>query len=126
MKRLSLMVVGLLLTAISYSQDFYRVLRSTQLEYKDSTWVELATQYPKDLFIIMKGYDLTIGTVKFKTYDDVEKINYTDHITYTWKCIDADGNNCLYMMKQFDPKVSNHVVHEIAYNNGKAWEYETE
>ena len=120
------MVVGLLLTAISYSQNFYRVVRSTQLEYKDTTWVELATQYPKDLFIIIKGYDITVGTSKFKTYDDAEKINYTDHTTYTWKCIDGDGNNCLYMIKQFDPKVSTHVINEIVYGNGTAWEYEVE
>lgn len=126
MKKVSLMVVGLLLTVISYSQNFYRVVRATQLEYRDTGWVELESQYPKDLFFIMKDYDIKIGTAKFRTYDDPEKVAYVDHTTYTWKCIDSEGNNCLYMMKQFDSRVSTHVVHEIVYGNGRAWEYETE
>ena len=126
MKKLSLMVVGLLLTVLSYSQDFYRVVRATTMEYRDTNWVNLETQYPSDLFIIMKEYDVKIGTAKFRTYDAPEKTTYSDHITYSWECIDAEGINCVYMMKQFDKNITTHTHHIIMYANGRAWEYETE
>jgi len=126
MKKLSLMVVGLLLTVISYSQDYYHIVRATQLEYRDTGWADIQTQYPKDLFLIITGYEIRVGKVKYMTYDAPEKSTYSDHIVYSWKCIDPEGNNCMYMMKQFDKSLTTHVYHNIMYANGTAWEYETE
>jgi len=115
MKKLSLMVVGLLLTAISYSQDFSRIIQATKSVYKDEKWVTVDTQHPTDDFVIIKEWDVIIGSYKLKTYDDPEKIVYDDHTTYTWKAINKDGEKCLFMIKSFPPAVSSHVLYCVVY-----------
>jgi ABC-type proline/glycine betaine transport system substrate-binding protein len=128
MKKFSLIVVGLLLTLLSYSQDFNRVIRATKSIFKnDKEWVVVQTYYPTDMFIIMKDWDITIGTYKLKTYDQPEKTTYDDHITYTWKCVDSDGQKCFFMMKKFKPEITTHLLHSVVYTEQEVmYEYETE
>jgi hypothetical protein len=127
MKKITLIVVSLLVTLFSYSQDFSRVVRASKLIFKDSTWVTVETQYPTDMFVILKDWDVNIAEYKLKTYDQPEKKTYLDHITYTWKCVNSEGEKCLFMMKKFDPSVSKHVVFSVLYEQYlKMYEYETE
>jgi hypothetical protein len=127
MKKLSLIVVGLLATLFSYSQDFSRVVKSTKSEFKDDKWNVVDTQYPKDMFIIMKDWDIKIGTFKLKTYDEPEKTTYEVHTTYSWKCIDENGDKCIFMMKKFKPEVTTHILIGVIYEQYLLmYEYETE
>lgn len=126
MKKLTLIVVALLTTLFSYSQDFARVIRTSKVEWNGTEWKTVSTDYPKDYFVIMKGWDITIGTYKFKTYDDYEKTTYDDHVCYTWKCVNGNGDKCFFMMKKFKPEVSTHMLYSIVYPTGVMYEYETE
>ena len=126
MKKLSLIVVSLLLTLFSYSQSFERVVRASKCEYRDEKWVTVSTQYPKDCFVIINDWDITICSYKFRTYDDVETDKYEDHITYTWKCMNGEGGKCFFMMKKFKPEVSSHMIYSIVYETGVMYEYETD
>lgn len=126
MKKVTLIVVSLLLTLFSYSQDFNRVLTSTKSEYRDEKWVTISTDRPKDYFVIMKDWDITIGTYKFKTYDDPERTVYDTHVCYTWKCVNGNGEKCMFMMKKFKPEVSSHMLYAIVYPTGVMYEYECE
>jgi hypothetical protein len=55
-----------------------------------------------------------------------EKNIYKDHICYTWKCVDKDGDKCMFMMKKFRPEVSSHMLYGILYpENMVMYEYET-
>jgi hypothetical protein len=127
MKKLTLIVVSLLATLLSYSQDFSRVIKATKSEYKDDKWVVVDTQYPTDMFIIIKDWDIKIGSYKLKTYDDPEKVVYEQHICYSWKCIDADGDKCMFMVKKFKPEVSTHVLYGVVYEQALLmYEYECE
>ena len=127
MKKLSLIVVCLLTTLLTYSQDFNRVVRASKCEFINNKWVTVDTQYPTDIFVIMKDWDITIGTYKFKTYDDYEKTTYDDHVTFTWKCVNGNGEKCYFMMKKFRPEVSSHMLYSILYPEAALmYEYETE
>jgi hypothetical protein len=127
MKKLLIIVVGLLVTLFSYSQDFSRVIRATKSEFKNDKWVVVDTQYPTDMFVIMKDWDITIGTYKLKTYDAPEKTTYDDHVTYSWKCVNGDGDKCMFMMKKFKPEISSHMLYGVVYEQYLLmYEYETE
>ena len=126
MKKVTLIVVSLLLTLFSYAQNFNKVIRASKVEWNGKDWKTTAIDYPTDMFVIMKDWDITIGTYKFKTYDDYEKTTYDDHVTYTWKCVNGNGDKCFFMMKKFRPEVSTHMLYSIVYPTGVMYEYETE
>ena len=127
MKKLTLIVVSLLLTLFSYSQSFDRVVKATKSEYRDDKWVVIDTKYPTDMFIIIKDWDIKIGTYKLKTYDVPEKAVYEQHTCYSWKCVDSDGDKCIFMIKKFKPEVTNHIMYSVLYESALLlYEYETE
>ena len=126
MKKVTLIVVSLLLTLFSYSQDFNRVLVASKSEWTGTEWKTISSSRPTDMFVIIKEWDITIGTYKFKTYDDPEKSTFEDHVTYTWKCVNGEGGKCMFMMKKFKPEVSSHMLYSIVYDTGVMYEYETE
>ena len=126
MKKVMLIVVSLLLTLFSYSQDFNRVIVASKSEWNGTEWKTVSSSKPTDMFVIMKEWDITIGTYKFKTYDDYEKSTYDDHVTYTWKCVNGEGVKCYFMMKKFKPEVSSHMLYSILYDTGIMYEYECE
>lgn len=127
MKKITLLLITLLITITIYSQSFDRVIQATKSEYINGNWKTIATNKPVDMFVIIKDWDITIGTRKFKTYDEQEKTTYTTHVCYSWKCIDSEGNKCIFLMKKFNPDISDHMLYSILYyENGIMFEYETE
>lgn len=126
MKKIKLLILCLVISLAAYTQSFSRVVRSSKCEFRNNEWVTISTQYPTDVFVIMKDWEINIGTYKFKTYDQAEKNVYESHIVYTWKCVNSEGNKCLFMMKKFRPEVSTHMLYCIVYDTGVMYEYETE
>jgi hypothetical protein len=126
MKKITLIVVSLLLTLFSYSQDFSRVITASKSEWNGTEWKTISSSNPTDMFVIMKDWDITIGTYKFKTYDTPEKTTYDSHVCYSWKCVNGNGDKCVFMMKKFKPEVSTHMLYSIVYDTGVMYEYETE
>ena len=121
-----LIVVSLLLTLFSYSQDFNRVIVASKSEWNGTEWKTISSSRPTDMFVIMKDWDITIGTYKFKTYDESEKTIYDTHVCYTWKCVNGNGEKCVFMMKKFKTEVSSHMLYSILYDTGVMYEYECE
>jgi hypothetical protein len=79
------------------------------------------------MFIIIKDWDIKIGAVKLKTYDEPEKATYESHITYSWKCIDKDGDKCIFMIKRFKPEITTHMLYGIIYTQYSImFEYEVQ
>jgi hypothetical protein len=126
MKKLSLIVVGLLTTLFSYSQDFNRVTNITKSTWDGNKWNIISSNQPTDMFIIINEWDIKIGSYKFRTYDTPDKTTYDTHVCYTWKCIDKDGNKCMFLMKKFKPEISTHMLYAILYPEDMVmYEYET-
>jgi len=126
MKKIALLAVGLTLTLLSYSQSFYRVVRSAKCEYENNEWVTKHTSRPTDEFVIVNKTNITISKYKFKVYGEYEKSISNDHTTYTWNCINGEGKKCYFMMKLFKPEVTKNVLYCIVYDSGVMYEYETE
>lgn len=129
MKKVTLIVVSLLLTIISYSQNFYRVVQASKSksEWNGTEWKTVSSSKPTDLFVISKDWNITIGEYKFRTYDDYEKTTYENHVTYSWKCINGEGAKCTFMIKKFKPEISSHSLYSILYSeSGVMYDYETE
>jgi hypothetical protein len=53
MKKLSLIVVSLLVTLVSYSQDFSKIVAAYKSEWRNEKWVTVETFYPKDMFVLL-------------------------------------------------------------------------
>ena len=115
MKKLTLIVVSLLVTLFSYSQKD-RIVKVTSFTYKNDKWVLTETQIPPaNQYVILDGWDVTIGKYKFRTYGDYDKNVYDDHTTYTWNAISQDSADCYFMMKIFKPEVTTHTIFSIVY-----------
>ena len=115
MKKITLIVVSLLVTVFSYSQSFNKILKATSSTYKNEKWTITDTQYPNNQYVVLKDWDVTIGKFRLKTYGDRTRDVYSDHITYTWNAITEDGADCYFMMKIFNPDVTTHTVYCIIY-----------
>ncbi len=125
MKKVSMLLIGLVMTLFSYSQDFNRVVRATKSEWNGNEWKTTDAAVPADMFIIIKDWEITVGTYKFRTYGYPEKNIYENHITYTWSCVNREGKKCYFMMKKFKPEVTSHMLYSIVYESGVMYEYET-
>lgn len=127
MKKLSLIVVSLLVTLFSYSQDFGKIVRASKCEFINNKWVSVETQYPTEMFIIMKDWEITIGTYKLRTYGDYEVNKYEDHICYTWKAVNSEGKKCFFLMKKFRQEITTHMLYAVLYPEYEImYEYESE
>lgn len=126
MKKLTLLLIGIVLTLVTYSQDFVRIIRATKSEFQNEKWITILTDYPKDYFIIIKNDVITIGARKFKTYGSFDKTIYDNHVTYTWKCLNGNGDKCWFMMKQFKSEITTNLYYSIVYESGVMYEYEGE
>jgi len=125
MKKVTLIVVSLLAMLFSYSQNFTRVVRASKSVFKNQKWTVVETQMPTDMFIIMKDWDITIGTYKLKTYGEPEKSVFDDHVTYTWKCINSEAEKCYFMMKKFRSDITNNIIYAVLYEQyALMFEYE--
>lgn len=103
MKKLLLSIVLSLLTVISFAQNNTtdRVIKMTKMEFVDGEFVTRDVAKPKKLFINISGNVVLIGKVKYTTYGDVETDYHEGFVTFTWNCIDSDGNKGYFIMKKF-------------------------
>lgn len=126
MKKITLLVIGIFLTLLGYSQSFYKIVRFSKCEYRNEKWATIETRTPENEFVIVNKTEITVANYKFKIYGDYEKKEYEEHTTYSWNCINGEGRKCYFMMKIFKPQVSSHILYAIVYDTGVMYEYETE
>lgn len=116
----------MLITAIGYSQEYYKVSRSHLLTYERGRWVDGEYYYPTDMFIILNGSKITVNATNVKTYmtyGNMETKYYDYGSCHTWNCIDPDGKNCKFMMKYIRDSKSYVMLIMYSYY---ALEYTTE
>ena len=102
MKKIKALMVVLLISTFSYSQSFNRITRAVYLEYDGVNWNEKSSENPKDMFVILKDYEVTINNrseSKFITYGNSEKVIKEDYTMRTWKALDKDGKDCTFGMQ---------------------------
>jgi len=126
MKKLSLIVVSLLLTMFAYSQPtFHKIVKATRCEFKNDKWVDVETKSISDMFIIIDESNITVGTSKYRTYGDYEKATSGNYTTYTWKCVNSDGKNCFFVMAVTE--INTHWMYSFIYTDeATMFQYECE
>ena len=118
--------MGLTFAFAGYSQSFNKVFKSQYLTYVDGSWIVKETFEPEGMYIILDGYDIKINNThnsKYKTYGNPEKSVYTDYTCYSWGCVDDNGKDCTFMLKDYGSKG---IIMIFAYvSSGYALQYFT-
>ena len=124
MKKIKALFILLCISTISYSQSFNKVTKAIYLEYDGVDWNEKSSQEPKNMYVILKDYEVTINNVsesKYMTYGNSEKVVKKDYVMKTWNAIDKDGKDCRFGMEFLNdyPKVTIFFIYYDKY----AFEY---
>lgn len=109
MKKIALIWMGLILTFAGYSQSFNKVFKSEYLTYVDGEWVVQESAKPEAMYVILDGYNIKINNAhhsKYKTYGTPEKSIHEDFVCYSWGCVDDNGKDCTFMLKDYGSKGS--------------------
>jgi hypothetical protein len=125
MKKLFALLITLSIATYCHAQKFYKVYKATYMEYTNHEWVDVRTNYPEKMYVIMDGYNIKITNEyesKYITYGDGETTTYPTHQTFSWSCYDANGNNCDFMIKKFNEGST--YVYITYLSKGYAFEYQ--
>jgi hypothetical protein len=125
MKAIKLSILCMLLSAITYCQDFNKVYRASYLVYENNAWVTKKDNYPETMFVILNKEKITITSESeqsFVVYGDNSEKKYSTHTCTTWNCYDSKGVQCQFLMKRFNDGI---YVFMVLYNDlSIAFEYE--
>ena len=126
MKKVILFLFAIIVSTISFCQDYNRIIKATKYEYNNKEWEKVSETFPEEEFVILDTWDITIGTYKIRAYGEVEENKYEKHTTYTWKAVNKNGDKCYFMMKKFDPEVTTNIIFSVVYDEGIMFQYETQ
>lgn len=102
MKKVTLMMVAILISAITFSQTFYKVSKCSYSTYDNDRWTTQQNTYPERMFVIMNKSNVKITNEvesNFIMYGEVETKNYSTHTAYTWDAYDKEGKQCSLIFK---------------------------
>lgn len=129
MRKLSLLLIAIVLSFASYSQTFYRIIHSAYSEYEYGSWVKKLDRDNTDenLYAIVDGSSIKFNNeskTSFITYGEAEHDDYGDHKTSTWSAYDKNGERCYVMIKVSNINIENASI-IIAYvgNDARSFEY---
>lgn len=126
MKKIICTIVAILSIATTYCQNLHKVVRVSKLEYSNQEWVKVAEEFPQRDSIAIEGWDITVSNHRFKAFGEYEKVEYTDHDTYTWKGLNSASEECYLVIKKFKSELASRIIFTIVYTTGVLYEYETE
>jgi uncharacterized protein YxeA len=101
MKKVTLILVAVLISAITFSQTFYKVTQCSYNVYENE-WKTQETNYPDKMFVIVNKSNIKItneSESNFILYGEMKTNNYSTHTAYTWSAYDKEGSQCKVMFK---------------------------
>ena len=105
MKKLILIISIIFVSTFCHAQTWEKVYSMNFIKYQNGAWVDDKSHEPENTFIMLNGSEVIIKSHeinRYMTYGNNEKTKYDTHIAYTWKCIDKEGDECLFVMKRFN------------------------
>jgi len=102
MKKVILMMMAVLISAITFSQTFYKVTQCSYSLYINNEWVTQETNYPKKMFVILNKENIKItneSESNFVVYGKVETNEYSTHTALTWDAYDKNAVQCKIIIK---------------------------
>ena len=103
MKKIVIFTLAMIISIATYSQDFYKVIKSNFVKYEYDEWVCKKTVYPEDLYIVVDGDEIKINNAKssvYKAYGNSEKKVFSNHTSNTFNAIDRNGKDCHIIIKR--------------------------
>ena len=113
MKKLSLLLIAIVLSIASYSQaTFYKVTHTYYRVYENDRWVDEKDHNTmnEDLYAIVDGSKIRFtnnAESSFVTYGSPKENDYGTHTTTTWNAYDKSGRECYLMIKQSSTESTN-------------------
>lgn len=104
MKKIKLIILSLLITTFCHAQSYNKIYKTTFMRYVNREWVDVESNYPQKMFVILKNDIVTItneAETKIVTYGTPEKKFTDDGQTWSWDAYDEEGSRCKFVMKQF-------------------------
>jgi hypothetical protein len=103
MKKLLLAFVIMLcsITTFSQSPSFEKVVQINKLEFVDGKFETVETIRPTDFYIKIDARIVFVNGKKFITHGNYEMDYHEGFVSYTWKCVDEDGQEGYFIMKKF-------------------------
>lgn len=95
------MVVAILISAITFSQTFYKVSQCSYNVYENE-WKNQETNYPDKMFVIVNKSNIKItndNESNFILYGEMKTNTYSTHTAYIWDAYDKQGRDCTIMFK---------------------------
>lgn len=102
MKKIKLLAIGILLSAIAVAQTPYKVLQASSIKWDGYNWNKIKKNFPENMYIVIDGSTISINNdskSKFFTYGEVEEKKYNTHTSYSWSAIDSKADDCTIIMK---------------------------
>jgi len=129
MRKLSLLLIAIVLSFASYSQTFYKVLKSSYMVYENNAWVKKLSRDNTidNLYAIVDEEKIKFtneSETSFVTYGDAARDTYANHKTSTWSAFDKYGEKCYIMIKYpIIPNGEMSIIIAYIGDEGKSFEY---
>jgi hypothetical protein len=127
MKKITMILVALMLTITGFSQSVNKVSKAQYLVYEGGTWITKTSKRPSNMFVILDKDNVSItneARSRYVTYGEPEKVTYETFVCYTWSCVDSKGKDCSFLLKNFPDNSSIMIISYAA--EGYAFEYFTD
>jgi len=115
MKKIILLFTFLFFFTLVKAQNWDKVYSINFIKLVNGEWVDEKSSQPDNTFIMLKGSEVIIKSNvinRYMTYGEKETSKYSSHIAYSWKCLDKEGDECLFIMKKFNDGT---IIYMIVY-----------
>jgi hypothetical protein len=105
MKKITLIITIIFVSTFCHAQNWDKVYSINFIKYENGDWVDDKSHRPENTFIMLKGSEVIVKTndiSRYMTYGNSETTTYDSHVATSWKCLDKEGDECMFIMKRFN------------------------
>ena len=117
MKKLIIALCLVLVSTFSHAQDWDRVSSINFIRLENGKWIDEKSHQAENTFIMLNGSEVIIKATdinRYMTYGEMETNKYSSHTAYSWKCLDKEGDECMFIMKRFNDGTK---IYMVVYKN---------
>jgi hypothetical protein len=113
MKKLIILISLFFVSTFCHAQEWEKVYSINFIKLVRGEWVDEKSHQAENTFIMLNGSEVIIKATeinRYMTYGDMETNKYSSHTAYSWKCLDKEGDECLFVMKSFTDRTKIYMI----------------